>query len=289
MKAKTKIILILFALRAFALSAVFAVALIALAPAAFAETKTERLLGEPLNEFAVDENGWTHLHWAAVVHDEESVQRLLEMGAPVDFTNNGDGSDFSDEANLRLAVVLGRKDAKRKKWGKTPLMLVASFKVASILIAGGADINAKDKPYGWSLLHWSVELGDFTRALFLLDNGADVNVKATDGRTPLHLVAGNRTDRTDTSREVFMAGKLLQNGADINAKDENGWSPLHYAAQTGSVMMAGFLLDNGAYVNAESPTRMAGVGVTAWDVAKIMGRTDMMTLLARNGGRRGRQ
>ena len=269
MKTQPKIPLILSALRAFALSAVCAVALIALVPAAFAETKTERLLGEPLNEFAVDENGWTHLHWAALANDEESVRRLLEMGAPVDFKNNGDGSDFSDEANLRIAVALGWGNTKWKKEGATPLMLAISHDVISILIAGGAYVNAKFNS-GSTPLHSAAERNATETAALLLENGADVHAKSNGGGwTPLHRAAIKNATET--------AALLLENGAEVHAKDNRGWTPLHWAALDNATETAALLLENGAYVNAKKED-----GKTPLDLAES---PEMQAVLQIHGGR----
>jgi ankyrin repeat protein len=53
----------------------------------------------------------------------------------------------------------------------------------------------------------------------LLAGKADVNGKASNGVTPLHLAAFNG------NKDV--AELLLANHADVNAKDNHGWTPLH--------------------------------------------------------------
>ena len=275
MNPETKIQIILSALRAFALSAVFAVALIALAPAAFAETKTERLLGEPLNELAVDENGWTHLHWAVVANDEESVRRLLEMGAPVDFTDNGDGSYFSDEANLRFLVALGRKSGNLHKWGMTPLWLLVFFvphsvPLVSILIDSGANVNAKIS-VGDTLLHAAVIDKETETAALLLENGADVNAKGMMGETPLHRVAAHVPT-------LEMAALLIESGADVGAKDNDGRTPLHRAVAENATEMAALLLENGADVNAKNK-----YGRTPLHSAAFENQTEAAALLIKSG------
>jgi len=57
---------------------------------------------------------------------------------------------------------------------------------------------------------------------WLLDHGADVNSRAVDGFTPLHLL--NVLVRPEISR------MLLEHNADINARDRFGNVPLHWAA-----------------------------------------------------------
>ena len=58
----------------------------------------------------------------------------------------------------------------------------------------------------------------------LIMNGADVNAKRKDGRTPFHMVSGI-TPETVTH--------LLAAGADIFAKDKDGKIPFDYLCEYG--------------------------------------------------------
>ena len=57
---------------------------------------------------------------------------------------------------------------------------------------------------------------------FLIENGADINIKNNNGDTVLHeavLIKDN----------LEVVKLLIENGADINIKNNNGDTVLHYA------------------------------------------------------------
>ena len=219
-------------------------ALDAMSPVAFAKTRTERMLGEELNEFAVDKNGWTHLHWAAAANDAPSALRLLKLGALLDSKNNG-GADFGPEVKHRFAV-LGLGDVEWDEMGETPLgvaMRVRAFSAASVLIAHGANVYALNGARGvFTPLHWAAMHNAPEVAELLISNGADVNAKDGGGDTPLYQAAMHNAPE--------VAELLISNGADVNAKGMDV-TPLHQAARQNAPKVAELLISNGADVNAK--------------------------------------
>jgi len=82
--------------------------------------------------------------------------------------------------------------------------------VVELLIAKGADVNAKDK-YGKIPLHRACEC-EKEIAELLLDKGADVNAKDNDGETPLDQAEGEianllREHGGKTGEELKAEGK----------------------------------------------------------------------------------
>jgi len=89
--------------------------------------------------------------------------------------------------------------------------------IVKLLIAEGADVNAKDK-YGMTPLH----LAETKEAAeLLIANGADVNARTGDGQTPLLFAVMSGSKETV---EI-----LIAKGADVNAMDGAGVTPLDMA------------------------------------------------------------
>ena len=109
------------------------------------------------------------------------------------------------------------------------------------LIAAGADVNKGDM-FG-TPLHQAVAHGDATIVTTLLDAGANIEAKGTNGARPLHLAA--LTNRPEVAR------LLIARGAQLDARDNNGMTPLLVAASNGKIDVTEVLLDAGADVNAE--------------------------------------
>ncbi len=96
---------------------------------------------------------------------------------------------------------------------------------------------------GATPLIWA--LGDAAKVRALLAAGADPNAKTREGRTALHVAAGQPA-------LVDVAKMLLDKGADVKALDVAGLTPLHLAATAGSAPMVSLLLAAGAPVNARA-------------------------------------
>ena len=88
---------------------------------------------------------------------------------------------------------------------ENPLHYAASEgqnEIAELLIAEGADVNAKnDKTVGYPL-HFAAAFGHKEIAELLIAEGADVNAKDVDGETPLDwAISRNQTAIADLLRK----------------------------------------------------------------------------------------
>ena len=96
--------------------------------------------------------------------------------------------------------------------------------LAKRLQSDGANVNCRNDE-GRSPLHLSIYCEWDPISRFLIDAGADLDAKGKFGGTPVHMAAfkGN----------ISMIRLMLHKGADVRSKDSNGNIPLHLAAMYG--------------------------------------------------------
>jgi ankyrin repeat protein len=94
--------------------------------------------------------------------------------------------------------------------------------VKRLVVGCGVDPNVREDEIGATPLHVAATYGYSEIVEFLLNHGADPNIREKYGCTPLHYATwfGN-------SKVVKV---LLNHGADPNIRDKQGATPLHYAA-----------------------------------------------------------
>lgn len=100
------------------------------------------------------------------------------------------------------------------------------------------DVNVKD-PLGRTPLHIAVERGYGDIAMFLVENGAEVNITDANGNTPLIFIIHKIGD-------VQITRRLLEKGAAVNTQNRTGETALMYAAWRGHTDIVQLLLENHA-------------------------------------------
>ena len=102
----------------------------------------------------------------------------------------------------------------------TPLHITTNKDLAQLLIAKGANVNAKNN-IGETALHWAEDHEQKEIVELLIANDSDVNAKDNIGGTPLHRA-------TDVCNKEIVE-LLITDGAEINAKNDDGDTPLDMA------------------------------------------------------------
>ena len=107
----------------------------------------QAVLGRDPSPSAVDENGWTDLHYAAALNSVDLAKALMNAGADTAARLKDDGRPLSDRLKQSLNALGVAPNAYRRH-GYQPLH-VAVFhnagEAVTFLVDSGADINAKDK------------------------------------------------------------------------------------------------------------------------------------------------
>jgi ankyrin repeat protein/predicted TIM-barrel fold metal-dependent hydrolase len=191
-------------------------------------------------------------------------------------------ADAGDLAKVKAFIEEGF-DVNKKVYGCTPLHCAARYghkEVVELLIAEGADINAKDSRGRTPLylamyqdrkevakllasrsgdvsLHTAAYIGDLQTVEKLIDAGANVNANI-QGVTALHLAA--------KAGEIAVAKLLIANGADVNAGE---WTPLQEAASRSKEMVE-LLVTKGADINTGKWTPLHNAVYGPYEIVELL-------------------
>jgi hypothetical protein len=133
------------------------------------------------------------------------------------------------------------EDLRQKVDAKVEMMI----DILEVLVSNGADINKLDDD-GEAILHYAISDFIYIEARpkvvkWLLDRGADPNLKNSRGETPLHLVSWSYHIRVNE-----VAKLLLEYGAEMNATNAKGYTPLQLAIDNNNQQIAKLLREQGA-------------------------------------------
>src|SRR6185369_2730989 len=179
--------------------------------------------------------------------DVETVTRLIRNGASIE-SKDDEGNTLLKYAiekkceSLVDLLLASRANANAPAIdGRTPFMSAVSsgsVELVQRLIAGGSDVNFKDKFRQPALFY----ANDLAMVKILVEAGAEVNVADHIKMTPLiHAVMGCDEELIDY---------LLDHGADVKARNSIGVTPLH-AALCGNPGVIQSLVSAGANINAQ--------------------------------------
>lgn len=139
--------------------------------------------------------------------------------------------------------------------GNRPLanaVYTGNLPMVQLLVRHGATVHIQNE-YGTPLLHTAISQFDesitprhpnLSVVKTLIASGADVNLKDTNGITPLM--------EATSSSNVVVTRELIALGADVNARDHKGFTPLHHTTGSNSGKIVQLLLAHKADKDAQS-------------------------------------
>ena len=194
--------------------------------------------------------------------DEEDERSFIHVAAA-----NGHGDLLELFLNTSIMKQKGGEfleHPEKGDWAGTPLHSATAgghMSTVSILLAAGANANARTRGRDLTALHYASSKGYGDIARKLIEAGADVNAKDASGNAPAHRAASQ--GRLAVLKTLFTEDTEL--GTKIDERDSSGSTPLLVAAEAGQDECAIFLAKCGANVNAVDnekngvPERLRGV------------------------------
>ncbi len=197
-------------------------------------------------------NNETPLFIAVQEKHQPVVTYLLTKGASVNekYGPNGLTALYvaCSNGSLDIAKVLvdaGANVNLKTTAGFSPLYVAVVQKhqpVVEYLLTKGVSINEKYGSNGFTALYASCSIGSLNIAKVLVDAGANVNLKITEGFSPLYVAV--------LQKHQPVVEYLLTKGASVNEYNgSNGLTALYEACINGSLDIAKVLVDAGADIN----------------------------------------
>lgn len=246
---------------------------------------------------AVDENGNTVLHLAALKNDADLVSFLISKGADTSLKN------YNSEIPLHVAIKHDSYDAARNlaasgsdiftKDGSGTSALEMALSRSDIyydimITTRSGDLRDLN---GESIVHYFVKTRNEKAIGYCVKKGLPLGIKDKNGITPLAIALKNADDPVS----VRIAAELLKAGTEpvpgdysyfeetvlsrnMSLRFDGGQTALHIAAANGQNGIAEYLVENGASVSAQDTS-----GATPLHEAVRYGYSDIATLLLEHG------
>jgi ankyrin repeat protein len=218
----------------------------------------------------VNNDGLTPLQLAATIDNCEAITLLLQQCAQVEARSLAGPTALQYAAwkgnwvAFDLLLIGGADINTWNKQGETLLHEQARYgstvSIASKLLDQGANIEARTSQ-GYTPIQCAAMMGNKTMFQFFLDKGAKIDVETAKSETLLHITPPANQDCLDILKVVLNAG------ANVKATSSSGWTPLHQTVYTGTgspdlssdktAEYIQLLLDRGASINDRSLSSLA--------------------------------
>ena len=254
-------------------------------------------------------NGSTVLHFASHLSNQEVVEFLLKLNEiSVNATDNSNQTPLMHACydggrlnNIKMLIQNGADIQASSSNGSTVLHFASSNSnqevVEFLLKLNGISANVTTNNNETPLMYACCDGGRLDNIKFLIQNGADIQTRSSNGSTILHFASRNSNQevvefllklneisvnaRDNRNRTPLMYAcydgvcldnikMLIQNGADIQASDSNGSTVLHFASSNSNQEVVEFLLKlNEISVNATNNFYKTPVMYACYDGGRL--------------------
>ncbi|XP_033217123.1 putative ankyrin repeat protein RF_0381 [Belonocnema kinseyi] len=228
------------------------------------------LLNHGADPNILSKKGETILQEALLWGAPETVQVLLEK--LIDYQIPEDNRVESEKCHQIVKFLLNQKIDDLLLKTKYSLLLHFALNYGDretfkLVLKKGQDFDVNGLgPCNQPILHRIIEANKYSCTQYLVEYGADVNIKGHERETALHYaVKENKSN---------LVNYLLAQGADVNAANESMSTPLHYAVAVGRIKIVKLLLAAGADIKAKF---INGYGKKSSVLNIVCGRTDLRT------------
>lgn len=246
---------------------------------------------------ALDEDGNSVLHLAALIDDADLVEFFIFKGADPELKNKAGDTPLHvaiKNNSLRAAKILAATGSTLfTKDGENVTALDAGLEKGeefyNIFIT--PETGTIKDPEGKTIVHYFVESKNRDAVLTCINKGLPISIKDNKGLTPLDLAFNYINDY----ESVQIAADLIQGGADeittdfayfqnavsnrnLSERYADGQTPLHLSSIHGHKAIAEYLLKNNASSSAQDSQ-----GSTPLHEAVRYGNLEIAALLLENG------
>ena len=177
----------------------------------------------------------TVLSWAVELGSSEVIDKLLTKGADPDLADNRGYTPLfycvPKAEVLRSLLHAGANVNHISRDGRTSLYELLrvsdNIDVLETLWTYGADLDHRERSFGWTPLHVAISYNRVQSIRWLLQKNVDIDVQDNKGMTPLMYAVWGTI--------YFIIEWLLDKSANCQLIDIHGESLLHYLARFGSI------------------------------------------------------